>query len=137
MKFSVNLPCPCGSGKKYKKCCRLFHNGEKATTALQLMKSRYSAYAVNDLSYIMNTTDAKNSDFSTDKISWGKRIKQFIDDTQFVSLEILEFHEREEESFVTFKANIYINEEDSSFIEKSRFVKHNGEWFYESGEFIQ
>lgn len=137
MKFSGNLPCPCGSNLKYKKCCRLFHHGEKATTALELMKSRYSAYAVNDTEYIMRTTDTNNSDFSRDKVSWGKKIKQFMDDTQFVSLDILEFLENEEESFVTFKVNMFIDGVDSSFIEKSRFVKNNDEWFYESGEFSQ
>lgn len=28
MKVSKNAPCPCGSGKKYKKCCMLFADGE-------------------------------------------------------------------------------------------------------------
>ncbi len=26
-KIGRNTPCPCGSGKKYKKCCLLLHNG--------------------------------------------------------------------------------------------------------------
>jgi len=26
-KFGRNIPCPCGSGKKYKKCCLLLQNG--------------------------------------------------------------------------------------------------------------
>lgn len=26
-KIGRNTPCPCGSGKKYKKCCLLSHNG--------------------------------------------------------------------------------------------------------------
>ncbi len=26
-KIGRNIPCPCGSGKKYKKCCMLSHNG--------------------------------------------------------------------------------------------------------------
>ena len=137
MKFSVNSPCPCGSGKKYKKCCKVFHNGEKPSTALELMKSRYCAYAVNNANYIMKTTHESNSDYSTDKTSWEKSINQFIKDTQFKSLDILEFVEQQEEAFVTFRANIFIKGEDSSFIEKSRFVKQNGTWFYESGEFSQ
>ncbi|HHD72452.1 MAG TPA: zinc chelation protein SecC, partial [Epsilonproteobacteria bacterium] len=26
-KYSPNLPCPCQSGRKYKKCCALYHKG--------------------------------------------------------------------------------------------------------------
>jgi len=48
MKFSVNNPCPCGSGKKYKKCCGILHKGVIAKDALELMKSCYSAFAVDN-----------------------------------------------------------------------------------------
>jgi SEC-C motif-containing protein len=41
MKFSINNPCPCGSGVKYKKCCAKYHKGLVAKTALELMKSRF------------------------------------------------------------------------------------------------
>ena len=47
-KFSINSPCPCGSGGKYKKCCQKYHKGALAKDALTLMKSRYSAYALNE-----------------------------------------------------------------------------------------
>jgi len=55
VKFSLNKKCPCGSGQKYKKCCKLFHNGKVAKNALELMRSRYSAYVVGDAKYIMKT----------------------------------------------------------------------------------
>ncbi|MCT7612512.1 SEC-C metal-binding domain-containing protein [Aliarcobacter butzleri] len=29
MKISVNSLCPCGSLKKYKKCCKIFHDNIK------------------------------------------------------------------------------------------------------------
>jgi len=41
-----NTPCPCGSGRKYKKCCQPYHRGAKPDNALTLMKSRYAAYAL-------------------------------------------------------------------------------------------
>lgn len=137
MKFSVNSACPCGSGKKYKKCCRVFHNGQNPKTALELMKSRYSAYAYHNTSYIMETTHTSNSEYNPDKITWEQSIKAFMEDTAFNSLEILEFIDTNEESFVTFKANIFIKGKDASFTEKSRFVKQNDKWFYISGEFSQ
>ncbi len=36
-KVSRNAPCPCGSGKKYKKCCLLSHDG-KTQSAGQPMR---------------------------------------------------------------------------------------------------
>jgi len=32
-KISRNAPCPCGSGKKYKKCCLLQQDGKKQVSA--------------------------------------------------------------------------------------------------------
>jgi SEC-C motif domain protein len=45
--------CPCGTGDTYDRCCGRLHRGEaQATTAEQLMRSRYSAYAVGDDGYL-------------------------------------------------------------------------------------
>lgn len=135
MKFSANALCPCGSNKKYKKCCKVFHNGTNPKNALELMKSRYSAYAVGNCDYIINTTHVNNNDYNKDKITWGKNIKQFMTETCFKSLEIIDFIDGCIEANVTFKANIDINNIDSSFREKSKFVKQNDKWYYLSGEF--
>ncbi len=78
MKFSVNESRPCGSLKKYKKCCKPFH--DKITfpkTALELMKSRYSAFAVANSDYIIFTTHQNNPDFTTDLKSWTNDILNF------------------------------------------------------------
>ncbi|BBY91157.1 UPF0225 protein [Mycobacterium gallinarum] len=48
--------CPCGSELPFGRCCLPLHLGERqAETAEQLMRSRYSAYAVNDLNYVWQT----------------------------------------------------------------------------------
>ncbi|WP_209313969.1 YchJ family protein [Blastococcus sp. TF02A-35] len=48
--------CPCGSGLPYDGCCGPLHAGERAAaTAEQLMRSRYSAFAVGDPSYLLAT----------------------------------------------------------------------------------
>jgi len=137
VKFSVNSLCPCGSEKKYKKCCKIFHDGQNPKNALLLMKSRYSAYAVGNSRYIINTTHINNKEYTTDKITWEESIKQFMNDTDFKSLEIIDFTDGFIEAYVTFKASIDINKNDSSFTEKSKFVKQNDKWFYLSGEFSQ
>ncbi|QKF78882.1 YchJ family metal-binding protein [Arcobacter defluvii] len=137
MKFSVNDFCPCGSLKKYKKCCKLFH--DKITfpkTALELMKSRFSAFAVSNSDYIIFTTHENNPDFTIEIKSWSKDILNFSNNTEFKKLEILEFIDDEIESFVTFKATLIQGKEDISFIEKSRFLKVEGIWKYVDGNFL-
>ena len=48
--------CPCGSGLPYADCCgRLHHGTATAATAEQLMRSRYSAFAVGDPAYLLAT----------------------------------------------------------------------------------
>ncbi len=137
MKFSANDNCPCGSLIKYKKCCKPFHENIKTPiNALELMKSRYCAYAIEKSEYIISTTHQKNRDFNTDTKVWNNDILDFSRNTKFEKLEILEFIDGQTESFVTFKANITQNKQDVSFIEKSRFVKENGKWQYIDGEFI-
>ena len=137
MKFSANDNCPCGSLIKYKKCCKSFHENIKTPiNALELMKSRYCAYAIEKSEYIISTTHQKNRDFNTDTKVWNNDILDYSRNTKFEKLEILEFIDGQTESFVTFKANITQNKQDVSFIEKSRFVKENGKWQYIDGEFI-
>lgn len=137
MKISGNSFCPCGSEKKFKKCCRVFHFGEKPKNALELMKSRYSAFAACDSEYIINTTHVENPEYTKDTKTWEKSIHDFFDHSDFRKLDILEFIDGETESYVTFKATIFQGARDSSFIEKSKFLKVDNSWFYHSGEFIE
>ena len=136
MKFPPNNPCPCGSQKKYKKCCKVFHDGTLPTTALELMKSRYSAFAVHKVEYIIATTHSQNQDFTSDISSWRKGILDFCENTSFNGLEIVDFINGELESYVTFKAILEQANQDATFTEKSRFLKENGKWLYVDGKFI-
>ncbi|MGA1931881.1 YchJ family protein [Arcobacter sp. YIC-464] len=133
MKISANSLCPCGSSKKYKKCCKIFHNGSNPKTALELMKSRYTAYVVGDSKYIIKTTHPSNNEYTEDTSSWSSSIKEFSLNSEFTGLVILDFIEGEEESFVTFNALIKQNGQDASFVEKSKFLKVDGKWLYHSG----
>ena len=123
MKFSPNNPCPCGSGKKYKKCCQMYHKGKVASTPLEFMKSRYSAFAVGNVEYIVKT-----STFQKDKTD----LEQFCKECEFLKLEILDFSD----TTVTFKATIECNGADATFSEKSYFIQKDGRWLYESGEIL-
>ena len=137
MKLSVNSICPCGSLKKYIKCCKIFHDDiKKPSNALELMKSRFSAFAFCKSDYIIKTTHQKNCDFSLNTSSWIADIELFSKNTIFEKLDILDFTDNEFESFVTFKATLFQNKKDISFIEKSRFLKESNIWLYVDGEFL-
>lgn len=48
-------PCPCGGGA-YRSCCGPLHRGnQRAKTAEQLMRSRYSAFARGEIDYLLAT----------------------------------------------------------------------------------
>lgn len=131
MKISANAPCPCHNGKKYKQCCHPYHKGILPATALLLMRSRYSAFALGLPEYIIRTTHPDNPDYTEDKEKWSQSIHAFSRSREFKGLSILEFIDGESVAYVTFKAVFA----DGSFTEKSRFFKVAGVWLYESGEF--
>ena len=76
-------------------------------------------------------------DYSENILEWKKEIEIFSSNTDFDKLEILEFIEGKIESFVTFRATLFQNKNDISFIEKSRFKKEDNIWFYVDGEFLE
>ena len=131
-KPSPNTPCPCGSGNKYKKCCQPYHRGARPADALLLMKSRYSAYALGQSRYIIDTTHSDNPDYTEDTAAWIAGIEVFSEQTEFHRLEILEFEYGDEEAFVTFRATFG----DGAMVERSRFVREKERWLYHSGEFL-
>lgn len=49
--------CPCGAAADYAACCGRFHAGEPAPTALELMRSRYTAYVLGLIDYLVETHD--------------------------------------------------------------------------------
>ena len=91
------------------------------------MKSRYTAFVVGKIDYIIKTSTFQK-DFDD--------LKSFSSSCEFKKLEILEFLDDNNEAFVTFKATIFCDIQDNSFTEKSRFIKENGKWYYESGQIL-
>ncbi len=47
----MEILCPCNSRKKYRDCCKILHDGGFPESALALMRSRYSAYALDRPGY--------------------------------------------------------------------------------------
>ena len=128
MKLDLTTYCLCGSGVTYGDCCQPFHSGETIpATAQALMRSRYTAYALHDGTYLQATWDAtkrpERIDFSRENIEW-------------LRLEITETKKggvQDSKGLVTFKA--YYSQEGEEYVmnEISRFTKHDGRWFYLDG----
>lgn len=122
------MDCPCHSHKPYEECCSPYHLGENPPTALALMRSRYSAYALGKTDYIIATTHPDNSTLSL--ADRKKQIESFFQNTQFDGLEILEWKETPPTATVTFKAILSQKGHNTTFTEKSDFEQVNGRWLY-------
>ena len=54
----IEKSCPCGTGLSTNACCGRYHSGEPAPTPEALMRSRYSAFALNLCDYLLDTWHA-------------------------------------------------------------------------------
>jgi len=126
--------CYCGSGKPFSVCCAPIIENESAQTAEQLMRSRYSAYAIGNADYLMKTLHSSVRDQQN-----YSDIKQWSVENSWTKLEIVsaEFGEVSDvKGIVEFKA-FYTNKAGSEQMhhERSSFVKEAGKWFYVDGVF--
>lgn len=123
--------CPCYSGKPYQECCKPFHEGTAFPgNALQLMRSRYAAYALSLPDYIIHTTHPEHPDFPKHRKLWKQQILHFSRQTQFLNLEIVDFIEEGDIAYVTFTAFLKQGGKDASFTEKSLFIREHQKWLY-------
>ncbi len=127
--------CPCKSHATYDQCCKPFHDHKSTPqTPEQLMRSRYSAYALSKIDYIIETTDKGGPQYDPDLSAWKSSIAHFSQTTAFQNLTILENAPIDETTAtVTFHATLRsIRGEDLSYTEKSLFKKKKGRWLYHS-----
>jgi SEC-C motif domain protein len=127
----VQQNCPCMSGKLYKDCCQPYHEGKVPDTAVSLMRSRYSAYALGKVGYILKTHHPGSFKQKKEIVTFRKELKHFCEHTQFLGLQILgEEALAANQATVTFRAALVQNGADASFTESSLFTKVNGRWLY-------
>jgi SEC-C motif domain protein len=122
--------CLCGSGIEYRQCCEPFHSGDELpATAEKLMRSRFTAYALDKTQYVQDTWDAstrpkpEKTQLAEENIDWQR-------------LEIIDTKKGESndsKGIVEFKAFYLNNGEAYRLHEVSRFVKTSGRWFYLDG----
>lgn len=132
MKRSKHKLCPCHSDKRYKSCCQPYHEGGNPPTAEALMRSRYAAYALGLVDYVIDTTDPAGNKYKTPRSVWVKSLNDWVEATQFLGLEILSASE----NVVTFKVNLVQSGKPSPYIERSVFTRPNGRWLYFDGVMV-
>lgn len=101
---------------------------------MQLMRSRYAAYALCLPDYIIETTHPANPQFSEETAEWAEQIALFSARTQFKDLKILAFEDEGAWATVLFVAHLFQDKKNVSFTEKSCFEKVKGRWLYRSGQ---
>lgn len=129
------MNCPCGSGLPYRTCCAALHNGKAASTPLELMRARYSAYALGKIDFIIRTTHPLNAQYKSNKKVWREALKDWCRHTQFNGLEIVETKDGKtlDEGYVIFRAFLCINQTPYTQYEKSYFLRVKGNWLYRDG----
>lgn len=128
------MNCPCCSGFDFEVCCKPFLTGEKSPeTALQLMKSRYSAYAELAIDYLINTTHPSTIRYHNpvDILNWAKS-------STWLKLEIISTQKggpKENGGKVEFKAYFLEGRKmPKVHHEFSSFKKENNQWFFVDGK---
>lgn len=116
--------CPCGSGKTYARCCQPWHLGAAAPNPEPLMRSRYTAFVLNDPDYVLKTWHPST-----------RPVTLTLDDSpQWASLDILDRDEGGDRGKVHFRATYRSGQGWWYLEEVSDFVKEDGRWFYLSGD---
>lgn len=119
--------CPCGSAQ-YSECCQPLHLGnDKAQTAEQLMRSRYSAFAKHEIDYIVKTT-AIGQQRALDV----KAITDWSKANQWLKLEVVQSNEKIDKNHaqVEFKAHYHDGKQAQIHHEVSHFVQHEDTWYF-------
>lgn len=125
---TAESPCPCGRDSSFGACCAPFLAGEPAPTPERLMRSRYTAFVVGDVQYLLATWHPGTRPDSLD----------LDPETQWAGLEIIDVvggGEGDKRGVVEFAAS-YRNAGSSALHaqrERSRFVRQSDRWWYLDG----
>ena len=121
--------CPCGSFLAKESCCLPIVSGTRAArTALELMRSRYSAYVWGNAQYIFDTY-AKEWREKQDEEGWLASFQQI----QWESLEIVSIFQgatKDQTGEVEFAAHYRMRGQFLTLHERSFFHREGERWVY-------
>ena len=130
MPLNPAAACPCQTGKPFAQCCgRFLLTDQQAKTPEQLMRSRFSAFALGGYGQYLLDTWAPEATSGMTAADLSER------STAWCGLKILKKSQQGELGMVEFKA-FYVNEQGSEgcLHETSQFERRAGRWLYVSGE---
>lgn len=120
--------CPCNSDRPYARCCGPLLSGDRsACTAEALMRSRYTAYVVRDIAYLLRSWHPSTRPDTIDPAAIP----------EWHSLHIVRTEkgmEMDSEGAVEFQATSFSPKHPWRLQEVSRFVKEDGQWLYVDGD---
>ena len=128
----MSQDCPCGSGQLLSECCAPAIDGTRpAPTAEALMRSRYTAFVLEEIDYLGASLDTRmRKDFD------AASVREWLGDVEFTGLEILRTQAGQpgdSKGVVEFRAKFVKAGEDSEIHEQSRFKQKGGRWYYVDG----
>ncbi len=128
--------CPCGSGKPKEACCEPILSGAKqAETAEQLMRARYTAYALHDIDFLYNSSGSEVQQEFDPEAS-----RRWAEGSEWHGMDVLAKEAGEagdDEGVVEFIAHYSVNGTDFEHHERSLFRKVNGVWKFIDGELVK
>lgn len=118
------LACPCGHGRDYARCCQPLHQGAPAADAEALMRSRYSAYVLQDAGYLVRSWHPGTRPATVD-----------FEPVRWLGLEVRAHRVTgPDTATVEFVARCRSGGGPAQRLhEVSRFVREDGHWFYVDG----
>ena len=125
-RLASHAPCPCDSGSTYADCCGNWHagllQGLHAPTPEALMRSRYSAYVLGLIDYLLATWHPATApgELELPPLKW-------------LGLEVLLAQSTAQAGVVEFVARCRENGRAQRMHETSRFVREQGRWYYVDG----
>ena len=127
--------CHCGSELEYDQCCGLYHSKQqKPPTAEALVRSRYSAFVVNDVDYLEQTLHPnERHDFDREgSAKWAEM-------SEWLGLEVIATEaglQSDTVGVVEYIARFSTNDKPLAHHEIGQFVQEDGQWFYVEGQMV-
>lgn len=126
------MSCPCGTDKEFSQCCEPFITGKALPqTAEELMRSRYTAYTIQNIDYIKQTLAPESQeDFDL------QASKDWAQNAKWMGLKILKTKKGTSEDktgTVEFVATYNDGKDTLEHHEVSEFRKNKGRWFFVDG----
>jgi SEC-C motif-containing protein len=125
------LTCPCGrttpkgQALSLADCCGPLHTGQPAPDAERLMRSRYSAFVLGDVPYLLATWHSSQRPAELKLETGGQWLGLEIKQHRVTGADTAE---------VEFVARFRVNGKAVRQRERSRFVREEGRWLYWDGD---